>query len=129
MVGLYECAVHLYVQSTGETMVRGQELNLRGHAPKACGWLLPYTRTRGASITRLALNARRKLSKLSHPVPVQTLVEFCDQSSIRSHEDHIWICQVHKLLIVNPILKIVLNSIGPFRALVVNMCQMAVGCI
>ena len=22
-----------------------QELNLRGHAPKACGWPLPYTRT------------------------------------------------------------------------------------
>src|SRR5215813_4158939 len=26
-----------------------QELNLRGHAPKACGWPLPYTRNSGGS--------------------------------------------------------------------------------
>src|ERR1051326_296294 len=30
-----------------------QELNLRGHAPKACGWPLPYTRTVGEGLSAL----------------------------------------------------------------------------
>src|SRR5579883_2141974 len=31
-----------------------QELNLRGHAPKACGWPLPYTRTVGEGVLALS---------------------------------------------------------------------------
>ena len=31
-----------------------QELNLRGHAPKACGWPLPYTRIVGEGISTLS---------------------------------------------------------------------------
>jgi hypothetical protein len=31
-----------------------QELNLRGHVPKTCGWPLPYTRTVGEGISALS---------------------------------------------------------------------------
>ena len=35
----------LLPRHTSENWSGWQELNLRGHAPKACGWPLPYTRT------------------------------------------------------------------------------------
>src|SRR5262245_31336460 len=46
-----------------------QELNLRGHAPKACGWPLPYTRIVGEGLSTLpglALHADYLAQRVYH---------------------------------------------------------------
>src|SRR5215831_15428368 len=46
-----------------------QELNLRGHAPKACGWPLPYTRIVGeglSALPRLPLHAHTLAQRVYH---------------------------------------------------------------
>src|SRR5262249_59645971 len=55
-----------------------QELNLRGHAPKACGWPLPYTRIVGESLSALsglALHAHNLAQRVHH----------IDQIALRFH--------------------------------------------
>src|SRR5438874_12718202 len=46
-----------------------QELNLRGHVPKTCGWPLPYTRIMGeglAALSCLPLHADHLAQRVHH---------------------------------------------------------------
>ena len=46
-----------------------QELNLRGHVPKTCGWPLPYTRIVGeglSALSCLSLNAHDLAQRVHH---------------------------------------------------------------
>src|ERR1700730_9523693 len=55
----YEPLVLSYATTAPEIRIRKwkwsgwQELNLRGHVPKTCGWPLPYTRTVGEGLSAL----------------------------------------------------------------------------
>jgi hypothetical protein len=51
-------AIHKAVVARGQDMSKKwsgwQELNLRGHVPKTCGWPLPYTRIMGEGFSALS---------------------------------------------------------------------------
>src|SRR5437016_10020423 len=73
MVELYESVIFSFgahVSHRKHTKWSGwQELNLRGHVPKTCGWPLPYTRIMGEGLSApsgLSLHAHHLAQRMYH---------------------------------------------------------------
>jgi hypothetical protein len=63
-----------------------QELNLRGHVPKTCGWPLPYTRIKGeglAALSCLPLHADHLAQRVHHVHQIALRFHHCINGLVR----------------------------------------------
>src|SRR5260221_5196366 len=63
-----------------------QELNLRGHVPKTCGWPLPYTRIKGeglSALSGLSLHADHLAQRVYHVHQIALRFHYCVDGLVR----------------------------------------------
>jgi hypothetical protein len=82
-------AIHkpsLHGQTLSKKWSGGQELNLRGHVPKTCGWPLPYTRIMGeglAALSCLPLHADHLAQCVHHVYQIALRFHHCINGLVR----------------------------------------------